>query len=765
MNSYRHENPQKHTLPLPRTRGHAADLTLSSRALQLGTACPQLTEKDDTMSVNLQPVTGQEVLWGDMKPTPNQLKLINASPTFVSDIHEADERIKSGAYRPIAVISDSYTQFDPVRKQVILTPQLLNDDDTELLGTLSHELSHFLDDPKERAFAQNYGVNPRDPDAYNQAATRYIRAQAVAEGNQWKIAREVEQNTATPDQPGTKLTGAGSSALFPYFDEAYAKNTNAGLTETQIQNRLISSFMGSFASTQSDVGAGSEYNADGSMSGSAPIEPGQPTVHYNSDDRGDITSMTETWPSGDVSTQTFKDGKRLQSQTVDSQGKPLRTANYSYYRPDGSYGVNVTDGGGKTIQQSDFNADGSGTERGYRPGGSRMETQFGPTMKGEETFFSAENRTKLMTQYDSQGRETQKDYFDPNEGVDTNQVVTRPNGSKTLYSFNDQGKIGLQSDYDAKGNPVDKYRYDPGSGRVSSHTHYNQDGSRTLDSVRTDGNGTRVTIKKDGNRSVEQPMTFSATDQQAFKEHSERAAKIAPPQPVGAETALGGQNNYYDPGNNRLTNQDITHPDGSKTSYAYNDQNLVGYEQNFDKNGRIVSARHYVPAGGPDVIVQYAPDGSRQVMRPNNGQPVVEHYNADNQLTRKQMMGGGETETDDYDPLSGRVGDTTVRKPDGGHSVYSYNDLGNVGEKFDYDSKGQPTASIAFDRNEGTGTLTMVDYNGDGSRNVTKVDRSGARAYTVGSDGQISATQSRPLTSADHAALNRWMWSAGMTTG
>jgi hypothetical protein len=46
--------------------------------------------------------------------------------------------------------------------------------------------------------------------------------------------------------------------------------------------------------------------------------------------------------------------------------------------------------------------------------------------------------------YDAQGREVQKDYFDPGVGLDTHQIVTRPDGSRTAYSFNDQGKVYLQ---------------------------------------------------------------------------------------------------------------------------------------------------------------------------------------------------------------------------------------------------------------------------------------------------------------------------------
>ncbi|WP_250495519.1 hypothetical protein, partial [Caballeronia sp. GAWG1-1] len=141
-----------------------------------------------------------------------------------------------------------------------------------------------------------------------------------------------------------------------------------------------------------------------------------------------------------------------------------------------------------------------------------------------------------------------------------------------------------------------------------------------------------------------------------------------PPQPVGADTALGNQRTYFDPASNRLTNQDIKEPDGSTTSYAYNSMNLVGYEQHFDPNGRIVSSKHYRPLDSPDVVTQYAPDGSRQVMRPNNGQPTIEHYNADGLLTQKQSLLDAGFRTDNYDAQAGRVVNTNMRNKDGSYS-------------------------------------------------------------------------------------------------
>lgn len=79
--------------------------------------------------------------------------------------------------------------------------------------------------------------------------------------------------------------------------------------------------------------------------------PENPTVQFSSDGTGNITSMTERWPSGDVSTQTVNDGKHLRAPMVDASGKPSQNARYSHYGPDGSYSVDVAGGSAPLTNQ------------------------------------------------------------------------------------------------------------------------------------------------------------------------------------------------------------------------------------------------------------------------------------------------------------------------------------------------------------------------------------------------------------------------------
>jgi hypothetical protein len=582
------------------------------------------------MSIDPKPVTGREAFWGDIRPTQRQLGLINASPTFVAQIHEANEQVRAGSNKPMAVrdIVGPYYYDD---EGVIAFPRnYASRSDEDFLGQLSHELAHQVYAGADRAFAERYNLHPRDPDAYNNMTLWPLRAQSAAVLNHWKIGNEILRNTAAAGKPGTDIKGNLPSGFGRLLDDESARNAKAGLTQTQNEKRLVIAGMQHLAPEESSEGTGSEYSGFGRMSGAAPIEPGDPVaVTFGDDGRGGIASMSERWKSGDLSTQIFKDGKIQSSQTVDPSGNRLRAASYTHNR-DGSYSVDVKNGAGRTIQQSAFNADGSGVERGYRPDGSRRETRF-----------NARNETTRMTAYDARGNETQKDFFDPDAGVDTNRIVTRPDGSRTLYSFNDRGKIGLQTDFGADGKRVANTAYDSDTGRVTHATRYRSDGSATVDTVGADGKGMRVVIDQDGKRLPAQAVTFSPAAQRSFEARSKVASTIAPPQPVGADDALGGQQNYFDPANNRLTNHIVTHPDGSRTLTSFNDKNRLGVTVNFNRDGRRTVAKAYdSESGWPATLTTYAADGSRSVIAlVGSGFSVLKTYNAQNQLTHEERLG------------------------------------------------------------------------------------------------------------------------------
>jgi hypothetical protein len=597
------------------------------------------------MSADLQRVTGKEAFWGDIKPTSSQLELINRSPTFVVQIHEADARVKTGQIPPMAVKDIPGPRYQVSTGQIQFPPHAVSGSDEHFLGNLAHEIGHLTYARADDAFEAKYKSHLRDPNAYNAATMSPIRAQVEAHLNHWKIYNEILKNTATPGHPGTAITANLDAQLAQLFDAHDARNSATALPQKQNENELVLSGMQSVAIGAAE-GPDSTYNYHGHlMTGGAPVEPGAPTaISYSESGNGDIVRSSQTWRTGDVTTQTYQDGKARFIETVDASGKTLQTLSYAH-NPDGSYRVDMKDGAGRAIRQSVFNADGSGVEHGYRLDGSTRETQF-----------DARNQTTRMIAYDRQGRETQKDYFDAEAGLDTNQVVTRADGSRVLYSFNDRGKVGLQTDYGADGKRVATTRYDPDSGRVTFVARYAPDGSGTAYSVGADGKGTWVDIGKDGNRSLARTVQFSRSYQRVLDARAGHAATIAAPQPVGAESALGGQRLFFDSANNRLTNQIVENPDGSRTLNSFDDHNQVGAKIDYDNTGRRVRARYYDRNSGElSQFIDYGADGGRVVSTPGSGFVVQKTYNPLNQLKQVVRTDGHQTQIVDYDPRTGQV--------------------------------------------------------------------------------------------------------------
>lgn len=783
----------------------------------------------NTQPADLRPITGQEVFWGQVKPTPEALALINSSPTLIRQIHETDARIGAGQNLPMAVSSNTQLPYygesgDP---KIVFPSDYGSESPPDFVGKLSHELAHLIFAPRDKKFQATYSPNPRDPSAYTAGAMYAQFAQSEAQLNHWQAGREIQQATATPEHPGTDITENLVPGFREYLDENSALNLAAGKTQAQNESQLIAGGMGLLSAESGgggDPNAG-DYATYGNKSGAAPLEPGVPaSISFEDDGNYGIKSSHITWPSGDTTTQSFADGKLQVSQTVDPSGKPLSTAQYTY-QPGGGYKVDVTNGAGQPTQQNAFNADGSGSERGFRPDGSWQDTQF-----------DRNNNTTLITDHGANGHERQKDYFDAQQQRETNRVVTMSDGSHTVYSLDANGNVGLRMDYDSSGRPLFSAVFDPQTGRTSLVTRYNADGSRLVSTVGDNGQGSNVFVDKDGKRGSAEPTNFSPEEHKAFEQLSRDASGFAPPQPAAQENALGGQRNYFDPATYRRTNQVITTQDGGHIVNSFDDKNQIGSSIEYGANGKRTHATYY-NNGSLDTTVQFQDDGGRTsttyggngaftnktfdaqnnlvqsvvTSKTDNGVVRQETYGPNNDLRQtvvSTMQDGGvkeetfdpqgkltgmvvrtmgpdgsstqrfdgqgkpieTTQSDDagtvhdrfLDPQTGAQTNQVVTNKDGTRTVYSFNDQGQVGSKNTYDASGRPTSSTSFDPHEGPGTLTSVNYNGDGSRNVQKATAEGITSYVVQSDGQQSDRQTVPQNQSNLDAFKAWQANSGM---
>jgi hypothetical protein len=308
------------------------------------------------MSLNPQPITGREAFWGDIRPTQSQLDLINRSPTFVAQIRQADAQVKMGQCQPMAVKDVAGPVYQTDNGQIQFPSRYTND--PMRMSWAIWPMRWDISCMRVRTRHSRRNTRPILATPTLSTPRRCCRSvpRREAQLNHWKIYHEILRNTTTPDHPGTGIDGHLDPQLVQLFDEHYAKYAQAGLTEKQIDQRLIVSGMPNTAVGTAE-GSDSTYNYYGHLlTGGAPTEPGSPTsVSYGQDDIGNLTSATQAWRTGDVTTQTYTNGNLQSVRTVDPDGKLLSVSAYAY-NPGGSCSVEMSRGE-RAIRQSGFDAE------------------------------------------------------------------------------------------------------------------------------------------------------------------------------------------------------------------------------------------------------------------------------------------------------------------------------------------------------------------------------------------------------------------------
>lgn len=444
------------------------------------------------MSVGASAITGQESYWGDVNPTPGAIKIVNASPTLQSQLHDYENDVKSGKMNPMTSASGMGTFFvgdngDDGGSIVFGQGEATSGDDERLVGTLAHELGHYENRANDQAFKDRYAVNKRDPEAYNVAALSGIHGEGEAVENNWQVQRESEVNTGNGRAPGIGAE-LSPNELADALTQQHFADVRANKSNAQDRNHLIVTGMNGYANQNPSTAPNeSYYKYYGQASGSRPHEPGRPTVAFTGDDNGDINSMTEHWPSGDVGTQTFNEGKIQSSIMVNKAGKLISDTAYQYNK-DGGYSVAVTDGAGQKTRYGEFNADQSGTVREYTNDGSSAAT-----------LFNGDNQNVGKAHYDTTGEKTDARYWDPDTKGLTNQYQRLAGGGRAVFNYDTEGHARSRFEYDRDGKPVSSADFDA-NGNSTFAVRYNKDGSRTVASFNRDGTQTSHIVDRNGNR-------------------------------------------------------------------------------------------------------------------------------------------------------------------------------------------------------------------------------------------------------------------------
>jgi len=440
------------------------------------------------LSVGTNLVTGQESYFGDVKLTPEQIRLVNASPQFRSQLFDYGSDVKSGKMDPMNRGKDFATYLDD-RYIVIGQYQDSTTSDTTLLSDLSHEIGHFENRANDKAFRSQYAVNPRDPQAYNVAALMGSHQEGEAVANNYQIQQEIQKNTASENAPGIQIEVSEIPGLQEKLDALRAADAGAGKSIAEDRNNLIVAGMNGYVNVNPSTATDKTYyQFYGEGSGMPAPETGSiKQVEFTGDEQGDINSMTEHWASGDVGTQTFSRGKIQTAELANARGELTSTAAYSYAK-DGAYSVDVRNGAGRETARAEFNADRSGTVRDYASDNS-----------SQVTSFDAKNRNTQIAQFDSQGEKIAADYLVPETGKFAVQDRKSTDGGRTVSNYDAEGRVRAQFQYARDGQPVLSRDLDE-HGKDTFLVEYHKDGSRTVATVNADGSETAHIVDRNGMR-------------------------------------------------------------------------------------------------------------------------------------------------------------------------------------------------------------------------------------------------------------------------
>lgn len=533
-------------------------------------------------------VTGKESYWGDMKPSTGLLDLINKSPTLQNELHDYGAQVSAGQTMPIQYGNKDGTYFDGSRIVVGTDYQGLSDE--TLTGTLSHEIGHFENKDNDQKFWDQYKVNPRDPNAYNVSAMQGAHREGEAMFNNWQVQQEIRNNTAAPDKPGTGIYFAAPADTQQQFDQKHLADVKAGMSAEQDRNLLIPLGMNGAANDiPSTAPNKTYYQFYGEGIGAAAPESGSPPkVTFEGDEKGNVNSMTERWPSGDVGTQTFVDGKIQSAQMVDGQGAPIFSATYQH-SPNGGYSVDVVNGKGHEIGRGEYNADNSGTTRQYNEDNSQKATSF-----------DSKNRDTQTVDYDAKGQYINGNYFDPASGQIRSHSEITQDGGHSL------------TNYDSSGRARESYVYGQ-NGNFVQHDYFDENGRNTRD-IRYDPTGARMetTFNDDGTQSSQ---SFGSNGAPVTNGGSQSQAAGNPAPAGGGQQASGAQQDgtQENSGNGAMADSGAGVGSGSGSpQQAMEPAHAIGARQSADNPSR---------AAGPDgpAASTAADDGSRQDVAGTSG--------------------------------------------------------------------------------------------------------------------------------------------------
>ncbi|CAL8473923.1 conserved protein of unknown function [Caballeronia sp. S22] len=678
-----------------------------------------------------QTITGSESFWGGIKLSANALTLINESPTLVNELLAYQAAVINNTADPMATSSGGGIFFN--NSGIVFANNYQTWSDSVLVGTLAHEIGHFINFGADVAFQGENELPTSDPNAYSIDAMIGLHREGEAVYNNYVVQQEIMKS----DPNGTQIYLAGannpdgsSDGLQRLLDAQHLQDVADEMKPGVDRNWMIEDAMGIFATLKGSAIDKPYYDVYGSSRGASAQAPTPPTSISFSDPTGDgnFNSMTESYANGSTNSQYFNSGTIGSSTTRDQFGNVISQTTY-FHQADGSYNADIYDAQGRLTNEDQFHADGSEVAFQINVDGSQAATVYNGS--GKETEYAT---------FGTDGKKTLDAFFDPTNGRETQENHLNADGSQVDYTLNADGSqnatvynaSGHETEYGVFGvdgkKTLDVF-FDSTTGRETQENHFNADGSQTDYLLDADG-------------------SHNANVYNAAGQETEHAA-------YGADGKMT-QDIFFDAGTGCEIQENDVNADGSQIDHVFNangTQNAIVYSASgheteyatYGVNGKMTQDVVFDSNTGRELQENdLNPDGSQidHIFNANGTQNATV-YNAAGHETEYATYGTNGKMTQDvyFDASTGRETQENDINADGSQVDYifntngtqnaiAYNTVGHETEYASFGTNGKMTQDVFFDSNSGR-EMQENDINADGSQIDHIFNANGTQNATV----------------------------------
>ncbi|MGU7783727.1 hypothetical protein [Burkholderia sp. PU8-34] len=446
-------------------------------------------------------ITGQELIFKNIKLTQGVIELINKSPILVGQLIQYSQDVVGKKVKPILIDNGRQGMAWDIREKIITFGNLEGKTYDELepwlfVSVLSHEIGHYFYDARNEAREKQYAsAIQTDRDI---AAMVCIAREGDAAYNNWRVAREILEKGGPP------IAVLGDSPDYPTapgFDLNGSLNkiydANVGKMPAEELEQVMIRVAGSYIARTKPWGMSDQiyFEYCKPLDGAEPMRLSKAPVvdvEYSlNSSTGLIESATLTFSNGERQTNKY-DGDGLNTATLfGTNGQMVEHALFDasgFKTHDIFYASN-----GKKTQQYEFSLDGTTKKYVFSVDGSQTAAVFDKNGKMVEyALFDVNGFKTHDIFYASNGKKTQQYEFSL-DGT-TKKYVFSVDGSQTAAVFDKNGKMVEYALFDVNGFKTHDIFY-ASNGKKTQQYEFSLDGTSKKYVFSADGSQTAVSIR------------------------------------------------------------------------------------------------------------------------------------------------------------------------------------------------------------------------------------------------------------------------------